>query len=329
MPRVWKKLGLGLVVVTVGTGACAYWQRDTIAVQYAAYQVTRTPSDEERIAHARTLLDLDGEAAFLALYQSDDAKLSTAANAAFVAKFGTASDTDVSLAHWSRLLLSKSAGFPDAGQRAVLELVEVFLRTNTATDCQPLVKLALARDTETKLRAMPLARHPKLKLFTDLVPLLKDPDARVRREAMYTLGPVIDDATPWVSEEELFVFLHDTDAEVRETCTSALKSRGLGLAQISLARQLTHPDPTERMNLLNDLATGDLVNDPGPWLERLSRDSDPAVRLGVARVAFEVKLRTKTWLTSLAGSDPDPTVRRWATYYQRLSDGVQQTQFEK
>jgi HEAT repeat protein len=165
-------------------------------------------------------------------------------------------------------------------------------------------------------------------MTSELAPMLRDQEARVRRSAMYALGPNLDDSSP-ISEEELFAFLHDTDAEVREACVSSLRSRGLDLAQISLARQLTHPDAAERLALLTDLATGGLVKDPAPWLERLSRDPNPAVRLGVARVAWTTMPRAKPWLTALTTQDPDNTVRRWAAYYQQQGESVRQTQFER
>ena len=61
--------------------------------------------------------------------------------------------------------------------------------------------------------------------------------------------------------------------------------------------------------------------DPEPWLERLSRDPDPAVRAGAARVAVEVaaerRLPVPVWVARLADADPDPTVRRIAGFYRR------------
>jgi HEAT repeat protein len=161
-----------------------------------------------------------------------------------------------------------------------------------------------------------------------VVPLLSDPDAEVRRAAMLTVGPAGDGSHPVVGNEELFRWLHDRDPEVRELCGDALKTRGLDAEQVHLARQLTHPDPAERLKLLVDLRfAGEAVKDPGPWLERLSRDPDPAVRLGAARVAFESRLLFAGWLDRLADQDPDPTVRRWAGYYRGLSATVKQAGF--
>jgi hypothetical protein len=161
-----------------------------------------------------------------------------------------------------------------------------------------------------------------------VAPLLDDPAAEVRRAAMLAVGPAPEGAHPVVGDEELFRWLHDPDLEVRNLCEAALATRGLDEVQVQLARQLTSPDAADRLRLLVDLQrAGDAVKDPGPWLERLSRDPDPAVRLGAARVAFERRLVFAGWLDRMAEADPDPTVRRWAGYYRGLSAAVRQAGF--
>ena len=90
-------------------------------------------------------------------------------------------------------------------------------------------------------------------------------------------------------------------------------------AEIALGRRLTNPDPTERLKLLLDLRYDDDVADPEPWLERLSRDPEPAVRAGAARVAVEVALARRqpypAWVGRVADADLHPTVRFVAAYY--------------
>ena len=60
--------------------------------------------------------------------------------------------------------------------------------------------------------------------------------------------------------------------------------------------------------------SGENLGEPGPWLERLSRDTDPAIRAGAARVACERKLPFATWVKRLAKEDPDAGVRQIAEF---------------
>ena len=106
---------------------------------------------------------------------------------------------------------------------------------------------------------------------------------------------------------------------MRKACRDALVARDRSDAEIALGRRLTHPDPTERLKLLLDLRYDDDVADPEPWLERLSRDSEPAVRAGAARVAVEValirNLSCPAWVGRVADTDLHPTVRFVAAHY--------------
>ena len=68
----------------------------------------------------------------------------------------------------------------------------------------------------------------------------------------------------------------------------------------------------------------DGIRDPGPWLERLSRDADPAVRAGAARVACESKLAFAGWLDRLAKDDPDGTVRRIVLFHRTRAAELKQ-----
>jgi hypothetical protein len=157
--------------------------------------------------------------------------------------------------------------------------------------------------------------HPGVNLRADLVSLLAAPEAEVRRAALFAIGPATDD-DPVLGDEELFRWLHDPDAGVRQVCYAALTSRGRTDPEIALGRRLTHPDVRERLELLRDLRFDDDVPDTEPWLERLSRDADPAVRAGAARVAVEYaaekRLTVPVWVGRMADADPDATVRRIA-----------------
>jgi hypothetical protein len=100
-----------------------------------------------------------------------------------------------------------------------------------------------------------------------------------------------------------------------------LESRGRTQDEIDLGRQLTHPNPRVRLQLLVDLPL-EPKRDIGPWLERLSRDREPAVRAGAVRVASERKLLYTQWADKLAATDPDSTVRQVATFHRRRAAGL-------
>jgi hypothetical protein len=71
---------------------------------------------------------------------------------------------------------------------------------------------------------------------------------------------------------------------------------------------------------------GGVFRDPGPWLERLSRDPDAAVRAATARVAYESQLTFANWLDRLA-EDADPTVRRIVAYHRNRAEQLKQAGF--
>ena len=150
---------------------------------------------------------------------------------------------------------------------------------------------------------------------------LADESAEVRRAAVLAVGAVPDGQAALVPADALFPRLHDADKEVRELAATALRGRGLTDVQVQLGRQLASPDPADRLKLLMDLTVSDGVNDVGPWLERLSRDPEPAVRLGAARLAYECKVVYAAWLDALAESDPDPLVRQWSGYWRQRAKG--------
>lgn len=152
---------------------------------------------------------------------------------------------------------------------------------------------------------------------------LTDESAEVRRAAVLAVGPVPEGKTPAVPDDDLFPRLHDQDREVRQLAAAALRGRGLTDLQVQLARQLVSPEPADRLKLLLDLTDSEGVKDVGPWLERLSRDPEPAVRLGAARLAFECRVVFAGWLDRLADQDPDPLVRQWSGYWRGRAKAAQ------
>lgn len=331
--RRWG-LGVGAGLLVVGVLAVGVVKRETLSARYAAYSLARAGTPEERVRRAGELLDLgpQGRAHFLAIFRDADGEMCQAAALAFRERYGTIDPGDAEAIACSRGLLDGFAAASEAGKAATLDLLPVLVKSpgpETVPACLEVVRHGLTGAKESKLVATRFALHPAFQARELLVPLLDDAEAEVRRAALLALGPVPDEEPAVLGEEELFRHLHDADAEVRELCGSALRSRGLELGQISLARQLTHPDPAERMRLLTDLGTEALVKDPGPWLERLSRDADPAIRLGSARVAYEMGLQFKGWLTRLGAQDPDPTVRQWVAYYGRQAEIVRQAGYDR
>jgi hypothetical protein len=170
-------------------------------------------------------------------------------------------------------------------------------------------------DSESRVRAVHLTLHAALREDGDLraqvLPLLRDAQTPVRRAALLAVGM----AQQTVNEDELLPLLHDPDAEVRRLCEAALRSRGLREDHLKLARLISDVRPSSRLEVLDHLARSTDL-EPGAWLRRLSQDSSPAVRAAAVRAAAaqsEVDLSDR--LRQLAQEDPSPTVRQLAEHY--------------
>ena len=328
--RVWaKRAGAAGLLVAVAAGGYAVWNWSGLTARHAAYRLHTAGSDEDRARHAARLVALGDAGAphLVDTLRGDDPACCAAVAAA--ARDRLSADP---AAPCCRPLLDGLASFSEPGKVAALDLVPALLKApypDATARCRDAVRAGLATTTpDGKVRAVRLAMRPDVAVKAEVVPLLDDPDAEVRRAAMLAVGPADETAAAVIDDEALFRWLHDPDPEVRELCGTALRTRGLDAEQVLLARQLTHPDPGQRLKLLLDLPTaGDAVRDPGPWLERLSRDPDPAVRLGAARAGCEYKLTFAGWMDRLADQDADPTVRRWAGYYRRQAAAVRQAGF--
>ncbi len=329
-PKSWPKRALaGLVVgglVLAGTGIAF---RSTVSTRYASYRLRTAGDDAARTAALNTLLDLGdaGTDVVAGEFARDDEAACRLAAGCLRDRLATTPPADPSYAAWSRPAFAGFATASAAGRAELLDLIPDLARGSDAgAACRNVVRTGLAADAPAGVKRAAVRQAHVVGLKADVVPLLADADPAVRRAALLAVGPAADDGTTVATPEELFRCLHDGDGEVRDLCAAALASRGLDLGQISLARQLTHPDLAERLGLLGDLATGAAgVTDPGPWLERLSRDADPAVRLGAARVAAESRLHFAGWVDTLAAADADPTVRRWAGYYRDQAAAVRQS----
>lgn len=318
---------LGLVVVLAAVGAWAGANATALRVRYAAHRLTIAATDEERATWADALA-AHGDAGLPRLVEfvkAGDPAHGPAAAAALDRHINALPEGDPRAVTLCGQVLATFPGSGEAAPAAVLGLLPTVLKRTGgahAGKCREVVAAGLRMPvTAARLLAVRVAMHPQVKMRSDLVPLLSAADAEVRRAALFAVGPATDDDAV-LGDEDLFRWLHDPDGGVRKVCHDALVSRGRTDAEIGLGRRLTHPEPGERLNLLLDLRYDDDVADPEPWLERLSRDAEPAVRAGAARVAVEVaadrRLAAPVWVGRLADADPDPTVRRVAAYFRTL-----------
>lgn len=179
-----------------------------------------------------------------------------------------------------------------------------------------LVKHALRDEpVGNRLRALQLAVHPNVGVMEEVAGLLKDPAPQVRRAALLALGPAGEEAAP---ANRLLPLLHDDDAEVRAACEEVLrKDRKLSPQCYKIGWCLYHPDPAQRLNVLDYLQRGADV-EPGAWLRELSHDPAPSVRLAAVRVMSQQRgLDLADRLEQMAGGDPSPTVCQMARLYQK------------
>jgi HEAT repeat protein len=154
---------------------------------------------------------------------------------------------------------------------------------------------------------------PEVMLLGEVVPLLADGDAEVRRCAVLAVG-----ASPSViSTDTLLPLLHDDNAEVRHLCEQALRSRGLEEQHLKLGRLMTDALPDSRLQVVDLLRrVQHLEPEPAAWLRHLSHDSSPAVRAAAVRAGAEQSASAfRDRLEQMAQDDPSPTVRQIAQYY--------------
>lgn len=310
-----KRVGLGVFAVFVVGGGVTAWQWKAIQTHLTAGKFRSASTPEERMTQAEQLL-VSGEpgiAQLVDVFRTGTPDECTAVAAALSNHLRDVPADDPRMAAVCRPFLAACGSFNAAGNDAAIELVPLLLRSgepDAADQCRVVAKAGLTGENKTAAIRFAVL----LSLKAEVVPLLDDPSAEVRRAAMTAVGPAGVGA-PVIEAEELFRWLNDPDTEVRLLCEAALSTRGLEPELIDAGRKLAHPDAGERLELLIDLQRNRTAfRDPGPWLERLSRDPDPAVRAGAVRVAYESKLEFAGWLDRLA-NDPDGTVRRIAAYH--------------
>lgn len=213
---------------------------------------------------------------------------------------------------------------PDAGpsrgtevRRQALDLALKLLDRPEPGDAVPSCReLAVAcfgdAEVENRKCAVQIALHPGMDLQRQVLPLLRDSAAEVRRLAILVVGPAQD----VIVSEDLLRWLHDSDAEVRRLCEMALRGRRLPEAHIRLGRLLTHETPQVRMEVLDHLYRAPDL-DPGVWLRYLSHDRVPSVRAAAMRASTSGPYESVAFSDRLEQmrSDPSPTVGQLAQHF--------------
>lgn len=321
--RTWARRAASVVVlVAVVGGTWAGMNATALKAKYAAHKLASAPdADKPRWADALLTYGEPGVAKLLGFVRAGE----PAATAALARHLDALSESDPAAVALCGQVLDAFGSCSEGGKAAVLELMPAMMPRVAASHpakCREVVAAGLASPAPAaRLAAVRMAMHPRIKMRGDLVPLLSAPEPEIRRAALFAVGPATDgDAV--IGDEDLFRWLHDPDADVRKGCYDSLVSRGRTDPEISLGRRLANPDPAERLKLLLDLRYDDDVPDPEPWLERLSRDAEPAVRAGATRVAVEIaadrRLPVPVWVGRIADIDPDATVRRVAGFFRSL-----------
>jgi hypothetical protein len=323
--RGWKLRGVGvLVMLLAGVGTWAGLNATELRAKFAARKLASAETDEERARWAGAMLGYGepGARGLVECVKSGGDPARDAAAAALERHLGGLPQGDPRAAAVCGALLDAFPGAGDSGKLAILRLVPAILKQSGAAHaarCRGVVAEGLKQpNSDARLAAVRLAIHPDIKIRNEVMPLLASAEPQLRGAALFAAA-MPGDGEPAMNDEELFRWLHDPDAGVRQIARDALVARDRSEAEIALGRRLTNPDPTERLKLLLDLRYDDDVPDPEPWLERLSRDPEPAVRAGAARVVVEVSAARSqscpAWVARVADADPHPTVRFVAAFY--------------
>lgn len=321
MARTWVRRGLGVCVLAlIGAGAWAAFNWDSLQAKYAVHKLKSADDEAERAKWADALAARDPDA-LLALGTDPGSSVRNAATSALAKHLESLPPSDP---HGGELARHAVDAFlacsGDAEREALVSLLPVVVpRAGSAhtAKSRSAVSTALSMPA-ANARVCAIRAAASLSMRVELVPLLSAPEAEVRRAALFAIGPAAD-AEPVIGDEELFHWLHDPDADVRTICRAALVSRGRSDSEIGLGKKLVDPNAAERLTLLLELRYEEELADVEPWLERLSRDADPGVRAGAARVVMEINrqrgMPAPAWVVRIVESDPQPTVRRIAKFY--------------
>ncbi len=202
-----------------------------------------------------------------------------------------------------------------AGVEFALGIVTRSQQADLCCAARDIARAALqSTETGTRVRAVKLATQPGVNLRERTLPLLNDPEPLVRRAAMLAVG----ESPEVIHTDNLLHWLHDPDPEVRQLCEQALRGEKRGSLSpefIRMGKLLTDPRWQVRVSVLDHLEDAEEL-DSGVWLDRLSRDPEPAVRAAAVRAAGENNnARLTDRLNQMAHDDPSPTVADVARYY--------------
>jgi hypothetical protein len=172
---------------------------------------------------------------------------------------------------------------------------------------------------DNRVAAVKLASLPGVDLLAQLAPLLDDAAPEVRRLVMLAIGCAErSQSEKAILTDHLMRWLQDSDEEVRRLCEETLKGRGLSPQHLQLARLITDPRPSVRLQVLRKLRPSSEL-DTSIWLRHLSHDSESAVRIASMSAAADYHLGDLSdRLDQMAQADPSPTVRQLARYYLRV-----------
>ena len=134
--------------------------------------------------------------------------------------------------------------------------------------------------------------------------------ARAMARNTLRAGHAADLRSPLAKQKPLTLMrsLHDINQATAQAAIRELKRRGLSETELRLARDLTHPDPSVRRQLVDALATVAGIN-ARPWLLVLATDLDAEVRLAaLSSMATSSDHQLVSHAEELARHDEDPRI---------------------
>ncbi|MFW6168881.1 MAG: hypothetical protein ACODAD_00225 [Planctomycetota bacterium] len=145
----------------------------------------------------------------------------------------------------------------------------------------------------------------------DVRPSPSDRDATAKLNSVPSPDPApsLDQRLEQLSDLDLIHRLTGSSESEVTAVERELRRRGFESLELSMARRVADPDPSERRELCENLSR--LPTAPGPWLFWLSYDPDPLVRrLAVTLMASSRDPRLHRRLREMQSLETDEKVRR-------------------
>jgi hypothetical protein len=166
-----------------------------------------------------------------------------------------------------------------------------------------------------RVAAVKLAVVPQLHAEELLPPLLLGPRADASPEVRHLVILALGEADVLLTTDQICRFLSDEALMVRLAAERVLRARGLPDNQLKIGKLMYQSDPAARAEVAALVCECPEL-DSFLWLERLSRDPAPAVRVAAARaISRQQDLRGLTLMRHLASEDADPTVQEIARFF--------------